>query len=325
MKGMVRDMFGPHYRPAFGWGGSEEPDGHFEGPERPTIDEQIGYHWGPRPFHRPFHGPFGRPFFGGPFFGRPFHHMMRRGPFNFGGGPRMFGRGDLKYALLGLLQEHPKHGYEMIKDLEDRSGGFYSPSAGAIYPTLQLLEDRGWVSVEVIEGKKVYTISDEGRKALAEYQERSSGFPFGGPGFGPGFGPHGHHGGHQSGHHGGRQGERAERDERRERERGPRGRGPWGDPRRGPWDWEVVGPELRALAHEGRDIARMMREAVMLSARDPERLKELRSMVERVRGELLTFISQRPDSQPNQSDQPQQSDQPDQPGQSGGEGPVEHL
>lgn len=69
----------------------------------------------------------------------------------------------------------------------------------------------------------------------------------------------------------------------------------------------------------------MMREAVMLSARDPERLKELRSMVERVRGELLTFISQRPDSQPNQSDQPQQSDQPDQPGQSGGEGPVEHL
>jgi DNA-binding PadR family transcriptional regulator len=227
----------------------------------------------------------------------------------------MFGRGDLKYALLGLLQEHPKHGYEMIKDLEDRSGGFYSPSAGAIYPTLQLLEDRGWVSVELVEGKKVYTISDEGRKALAEYQERSSGFPFGGPGFGPGFRSHGYHGA--------RHGERAERDERREQERGPRGRGPWGDPRRGPWDWEAVGPELRALAHEGRDIARMMREAVMLSARDPERLKELRSMVERVRGELLTFISQRPDGQP---DQPQQRpDQPDQPDQSGGEGPIEHL
>ena len=110
----------------------------------------------------------------------------------------MFGRGDLKYALLGLLQEHPKHGYEMIKDLEDRSGGFYSPSAGAIYPTLQLLEDRSWVSVEVVEGKKVYTITDAGREALSEYQERSSGFPFGGSGFGPfggpGFGPHGHHG-----------------------------------------------------------------------------------------------------------------------------------
>ena len=110
----------------------------------------------------------------------------------------MFGRGDLKYALLGLLQEHPKHGYEMIKDLEDRSGGFYSPSAGAIYPTLQLLEDRSWVSVEVVEGKKVYTITDAGREALSEYQERSSGFPFGGPGFGPfggpDFGTHGPHG-----------------------------------------------------------------------------------------------------------------------------------
>ena len=88
--------------------------------------------------------------------------------------------------------------------MENRSGGFYSPSAGAIYPTLQLLEDRGWVSVEVVEGKKIYTISDSGRQALSEYQERSNGFPFGGPGVGfgfgpgpfsdPGFGPHGHRG-----------------------------------------------------------------------------------------------------------------------------------
>lgn len=232
----------------------------------------------------------------------------------------MFGRGDLKYALLGLLQEHPKHGYEMIKDLEDRSGGFYSPSAGAIYPTLQLLEDRGWVSVETAEGKKVYTITDEGRKALAEYNERSGSFPFGGQGFapgfgpgafgGPGFGPHRHH---------------EERGERRER--GPRGRGgPWGDQRRGPWGpfgWEETGPELRALAHEGREIGRLMREAVMMSARNPERLKELRAMAERVRGELLTFISQRPESQPSQSQPSQSEGQPDQP--TGGQGPVENL
>src|SRR6185312_1451742 len=175
-----------HDRPAFAWGGSDGPDGDWEWSDRPTIDEQIGYHWGhwgPRPFRPPFRGPFGRPFFGGPFFGRPFHHMMRRGPFNFGGGARMFGRGDLKYALLGLLQEHPKHGYEMIKDLEERSGGFYSPSAGAIYPTLQLLEDRGWVSVEVVEGKKVYTLTADGGAALAEYRQREEARP--GPGFGP--------------------------------------------------------------------------------------------------------------------------------------------
>jgi DNA-binding PadR family transcriptional regulator len=247
--------------------------------------------------------------------------MMRRGPFNFGGGARMFGRGDLKYALLGLLEEHPKHGYEMIKDMENRSGGFYSPSAGAIYPTLQLLEDRGWVSVEVVEGKKIYTISDSGRQALSEYQERSNGFPFGGPGAGfgpgfgpfsdPGFGPHGHHG-----HHG----ERPERPERPER-----GRRDWGDQRRGPWGpfgWET-GPELRALAHESRDVARLVREAVMSSARDPERLKDLRGIVERVRGELLTFISQRPNDQPQQPRQEQPGDQPDQP--ANGEGPVEHI
>lgn len=244
--------------------------------------------------------------------------MMRRGPFSFGGGPRMFGRGDLKYALLGLLEEHPKHGYEMIKDLENRSGGFYSPSAGAIYPTLQLLEDRDWVSVEVVEGKKVYTITDAGRQALRDFNERSSGFPFGGPGFGPGFGPDFG----PFGHHGPR-GEHGHHHEHQERgERGPRGRGNWGEQRRGgpwgPFGWETA-PELRALAHEGRDVARLMREAVMASAHDSERLKELRSIVERVRGELLTFISQGPSS-----GQPQQpGDQPDQP--ASGDGPVEQL
>lgn len=253
--------------------------------------------------------------------------MMRRGPFGFGGGPRMFGRGDLKYALLGLLEEHPKHGYEMIKDLEDRSGGFYSPSAGAIYPTLQLLEDRSWVSAEMVEGKKVYTITDSGRTALSEYKERAQSGPFGnrgfgpGPGFGPGFGPdfgpgfgpgqHGPHGPH--GHH---------REERGER--GGRGRGNWG-----PWgpfgggNWEEAGPELRALSHEGREIARLMREAVIISARDTTRLKELRGIVERVRSELLTFVSQRPNGQGSQGGQSSQSDQPDQP--DNGEGPVEQL
>lgn len=96
-------------------------------------------------------------------------------------GPRMFGRGDLKYALLELLRERPKHGYEMIKDLEERAGGFYTPSAGAIYPTLQLLEDRGWVTSETVEGKRVYTITDAGRQALTAFHERRESFGPRGP------------------------------------------------------------------------------------------------------------------------------------------------
>ncbi len=107
----------------------------------------------------------------------------------------MFGRGDLKYGLLRLLLERPMHGYEMIRELEDRSSGFYTPSAGAVYPTLQLLEDRGWVTSETVEGKKIYTITDAGRQALQEQQERAEQWG------GPGFGEHGHGPGGPFGHH----------------------------------------------------------------------------------------------------------------------------
>ena len=68
------------------------------------------------------------------------------------------------------------HGYEMMKALEEKSGGFYSPSAGSVYPTLQMLEDRGFVTVKDVEGKKVYTITDEGRALLAERQKNDEGF-----------------------------------------------------------------------------------------------------------------------------------------------------
>ncbi|GHO45572.1 hypothetical protein KSX_37350 [Ktedonospora formicarum] len=83
---------------------------------------------------------------------------------------RFFGRGDMKYALLELLQERPMHGYEMMKALEQKSNGMYVPSAGSIYPTLQMLEDRGLVTVTLDEGKKVYHITDEGRAFLTERQ-----------------------------------------------------------------------------------------------------------------------------------------------------------
>src|SRR5262249_3333218 len=113
----------------------------------------------------------------------PRSFAMRRGPFGHGGpfglggeGRRFFGRGEVKFALLNLLQERPMHGYEMMKALEERSGGFYTPSAGSIYPTLQMLEDRGLVTVQEIEGKKVYTITDAGRALIDEHKEENETF-----------------------------------------------------------------------------------------------------------------------------------------------------
>lgn len=82
-------------------------------------------------------------------------------------GKRYFGRGGVKVALLKLLQGEPMHGYQMMKALEMQSGGLYMPSAGSIYPTLQMLEERGFVAVkEEDSGKKVYMITGQGRSAL---------------------------------------------------------------------------------------------------------------------------------------------------------------
>ena len=92
----------------------------------------------------------------------------RSGPF---GGSRIFDQGDLKYVILRLLDEKPRHGYEIIKEIEDRFGGMYSPSPGTVYPTLTMLEDLGYARVTPEEsGKKIYEITDEGRKHLAENQ-----------------------------------------------------------------------------------------------------------------------------------------------------------
>ncbi|MCX6024426.1 MAG: PadR family transcriptional regulator [Chloroflexi bacterium] len=70
-----------------------------------------------------------------------------------------------------MLAERPMHGYEVIKEIERRFGGLYAPSPGTVYPTLQMLEDMGYVTVQPAEGKKVYTVTDEGRKHLGERQE----------------------------------------------------------------------------------------------------------------------------------------------------------
>ncbi len=83
------------------------------------------------------------------------------------GGPRAR-RGDVKAAVLALLDEKPMHGYEMIKEVEERSGGIWRPSAGSIYPTLQLLEETGLISGAESEGKREFSLTDEGRQAAGE-------------------------------------------------------------------------------------------------------------------------------------------------------------
>ena len=84
---------------------------------------------------------------------------------------QMFEAGEVKYVILRLLKEKPRHGYEIMKALEERMGGWYSPSAGTVYPTLQLLEDLGYVRVEESEGKKVYHITPAGEAFLEEHRD----------------------------------------------------------------------------------------------------------------------------------------------------------
>ncbi len=115
--------------------------------------------------HRAAHAPedfgFGRGGRGRHAFGRHGHEGR------FGRRERIFEQGDLRYVLLALIAEKASHGYELIKAIEDRLGGAYSPSPGVVYPTLTLLEELGYVSAVQSEGaKKAYEITDEGRTAL---------------------------------------------------------------------------------------------------------------------------------------------------------------
>ena len=72
-------------------------------------------------------------------------------------------RGNVRAAILALLAERPMHGYEMIQELESRTGGLWRPSPGSVYPTLQLLEDEGLISGEESSGKRLFTLTDTGR------------------------------------------------------------------------------------------------------------------------------------------------------------------
>ncbi len=107
------------------------------------------------------------------------HHRGGFGRFGFGGGlgmgpesfrGRKMGSIDLRLVLLTLLAERPSHGYELIKALEERSGGFYSPSPGMVYPALTWLEEVGYTSVTADGTKKLYHITAEGEAYLAQHK-----------------------------------------------------------------------------------------------------------------------------------------------------------
>jgi DNA-binding PadR family transcriptional regulator len=101
--------------------------------------------------------------------GHPHQHGGGGGPR--GRGPKMFDAGAMRYVVLQLIAEKPRHGYEIIKELEQRSGGGYTPSPGAIYPLLSMLLDMGHVSAVPDGNKKLHTITPDGEAFLAENRQ----------------------------------------------------------------------------------------------------------------------------------------------------------
>src|SRR5271165_7078960 len=98
-----------------------------------------------------------------------------------GGRRRRMRRGDIRRAVLGALVDGPANGYEVMRRLEERSGGLWRPSPGSVYPTLQMLEDEGLVRAEQREGSRVFELTDAGREASeqAAGDQRAGGPPWG--------------------------------------------------------------------------------------------------------------------------------------------------
>lgn len=119
------------------WGGCGHGEGHGAG----RWEKRAAF------------GPFGPPGAPGPWIGGPRGRGHR-------GRAR---RGDVKASILALLKDRPMHGYEMIQEIGERSGGAWRPSPGSVYPTLQLLEDEGLISSEESGGKRLFNLTESGR------------------------------------------------------------------------------------------------------------------------------------------------------------------
>jgi DNA-binding PadR family transcriptional regulator len=121
--------------------------------------------------HRHHHEDFG------PWAGRRNWDRMWFGGPPWGGGRRAR-RGDVRTALLSLLEDKPMHGYDLIGELEQRSGGMWRPSPGSVYPTLQMLEEEGLVSGEDQDGKRVFSLTDAGKAELEQRRARGGDAPW---------------------------------------------------------------------------------------------------------------------------------------------------
>lgn len=129
---------------------------HFEGRERHHERDCAGGRHGRRGFRG-----FGRHGWGGRHGGDD--ETMHAG--------RMLAQGDLRLIALRLIEGQPRHGYDIIKALEDTTSGWYSPSPGIVYPTLTYLEEVGYLTSQPEGAKKLYTITEEGRAHLAENRD----------------------------------------------------------------------------------------------------------------------------------------------------------
>jgi DNA-binding PadR family transcriptional regulator len=126
-------------------------------------------------------GPFGgrRGPFGGPGSGGPVERLRRARPdFSdfFGGPPPRADRGVVRYLVLDAIARQPRHGYEIIQAIEERSSGTYRPSPGVVYPTLQMLEEMGHAKLEETEARKVYAITAEGKQDLKAHSDEVEDF-----------------------------------------------------------------------------------------------------------------------------------------------------
>jgi DNA-binding PadR family transcriptional regulator len=122
------------------------------------------------PWERGYERPKGRPEWHGGF-GEPWGGWWP-GPPGFSRGPKA-GRGDVRAAILALLREGPRNGYQIMSEIEERSGGAWRPSPGAVYPALQQLADEGLIEAEEASGRRTFSLTETGRRYVEENPERA--------------------------------------------------------------------------------------------------------------------------------------------------------
>jgi DNA-binding PadR family transcriptional regulator len=119
-------------------------------------------------------GPFGRGFAGEGGGRGPGRGGFGGGDDGFGPRGRFLGQGHIRLLVLSLIESEPRHGYDLIKQIEEMSGGAYAPSPGVVYPTLTLLEEAGFAATTSEGNKKLYTITDEGKAHLDENRRQAA-------------------------------------------------------------------------------------------------------------------------------------------------------